>query len=260
MIGLKWPEWMMFIRHDVSAYNTLWNKKEKNIIYQNFLESYKKDSTSRKTKELVQEVIKFFALGVGDCDTPLDTDGKNSIITGRKLKEEFETPDVIFYSPYIRIINTCQWLEIGWPELAKVKKFEDERIREREHGLGLLYNDQKVFNVLWPEQKALLEIEGGYWYRPPQGESIPDVRMRNRDWVDTILREYAEKKVMVVTHHINILAIRANLERLGYQEFLQLRDDPNLKPINCGVTLYRGKPELGKNGKLVLDFYNRKYY
>lgn len=250
----------MPIRHDISAYNALWKKKEKSPIYQDFLKAYKKDPTSQETKKLAQDVIKLFTLGVGDWNTPLETDGQNAKITGEKLNEVFEVPDVIFVSPYVRTLDTLKWLIIGWPELAKVKTYEDERIREREHGLGLLYNDQEVFDVLWPEQKALREIEGGYWYRPPQGESIPDVRARNREWIDTIIREFAGQKVMVVTHHINILAIRANLERMNHQEFLSLRADKKSKPVNCGVTLYRGKPELGKDGKLVLDFYNKKYY
>ena len=63
---------------------------------------------------------------------------------------------------------------------------------------------------------------------------------------------------MVVTHHLTILSMRANFERLDAAEFQRL--DREEKPINCGVTLYKGRPYAGENGKLVLEAYNKKYY
>ena len=100
--------------------------------------------------------------------------------------------------------------------------------------------------------------KGPYWYRYPQGENVPDVRDRNRSWTTTLTRDFVGKKVLAVTHHLNILATRANLERLGECEFTRLDEED--KPINCGVTLYRCDPTKGKNGHLVLEYYNRKLY
>ena len=58
--------------------------------------------------------------------------------------------------------------------------------------------------------------------------------------------------------YLNILAVRANLERFDAAEFIRL--DEKDKPINCGATLYLGKPDKGKDGKLELEYYNKKYY
>jgi IS5 family transposase len=61
-----------------------------------------------------------------------------------------------------------------------------------------------------------------------------------------------------VTHHLTILSFRANYERLSPEEFIRL--DEHEKPVNCGITVYRGDPNQGKDGKLVLQIYNKKFY
>lgn len=63
---------------------------------------------------------------------------------------------------------------------------------------------------------------------------------------------------MAITHHLTILATGANFERLSPEQFLHL--DEYEKPANCGVTRYIGKPDLGNQGKLELNEYNRQYY
>lgn len=146
----------------------------------------------------------------------------------------------------------------GWPELRFTKVVEDERIREQEHGLSLIYNDWRVFHTIHPDQRRLYEIEGPYWYRYPQGENVPDVRERNRSWINTVVRDFSEKSILVVTHHLNILALRANLERWGAKEFMETDNED--KPINCGVTTYRGHPEEGKDGRFKLESYNAKMF
>ncbi|MDD5050728.1 MAG: histidine phosphatase family protein [Candidatus Pacebacteria bacterium] len=200
-----------------------------------------------------------FALGVGDADTPLaDLEGRQAFETGRALSACETTPHVIFVSPYLRACLTLEHMMRGWPALKSVKVYQEERIREQEHGLALLYNDWRVFHALHPDQAALYELEGPYWYRYPQGENVPDVRERNRSWTTTLIRDFAQKDVLAVTHHLNILGIRANFERLGDKEFIRL--DEEEKPINCGATLYTGYPNEGSNGRLKLTYYNKRYY
>jgi hypothetical protein len=36
--------------------------------------------------------------------------------------------------------------------------------------------------------------------------------------------------------------------------------DEREKPVNCGVTVYRGNADLGKDGRLVIDIYNKQLY
>ncbi|HTM68372.1 MAG TPA: histidine phosphatase family protein [Candidatus Binatia bacterium] len=256
---MKWPSSLTLIRHDTSAYNVLRDAKKKDGVYAKFLAAWEKDPDADETCVLAREVVKKFALGVGDSDTPLaDAEGRQARTTGEKMAAEFETPEVIYVSPYTRTLETLRHLIEGWPALEDVRIFKDERIREQEHGLALLYNDWRVFECLHPEQRGLRKMEGAYWYRFPQGENVPDVRLRNRSWIETLIRDWRGKRVLAVTHHLNILATRATLERLDAEEFLRL--DKEEKPINCGVTMYKGHPDKGADGRLLLEFYNRKYY
>ena len=142
--------------------------------------------------------------------------------------------------------------------MSDVETIEEERVREQEHGLLLIYNDWKVFTTFYPDQKELRDIEGSYRYRFPQGESVPDVRERDLLLKQTLTRTYHGKKVLIVTHHLNILAQMANFGRWGAEKFIDV--DCNNKPINCGVTLYRGNPDNGSEGTLELEYYNRKLY
>jgi len=256
---IKWPLWMMLIRHDVSVYNELREKKQSLPLYQHFLAAWNRDKEAADTRALALEVYEKIALNMGDAKTPLaEAHGRRPFEVGQCLRRGGEVPDVIFVSPYDRTLATLEHLMRGWPELRKVKVFEEERIREQEHGLALLYNDWRIFETLHPEQRLLRRIEGVYWYRYPQGESMPDVRDRNRAWTNSVIRDFAGKRVLAVTHHLNILGIRANLERLSAKQFIEI--DEHDKPINCGVTLYRCDPTQGTNGHLVLEYYNRRMY
>lgn len=202
---------------------------------------------------------KKFSLKAGDHDTPLTKNGERQAKeTGAKMKKFLELPDVIFVSPYQRTLNTLGNIIKGWPELDRVPTFEDDRIREQEHGIANLYNDWRVFHALCPDQKELFDRMGQYWYCYPQGESVPDVRERVRSMMSTLIREYSERRVLMITHHLTIISIRAQLERLDANDFIRI--DKHDKPINCGVTIYKGDPRGGKNGRLKLSSYNKKIY
>lgn len=195
---MKWPEYIMLIRHDVSAYNVLKQQKMRNPVYRKFLLSFEDASGSEETRQLAEKAC-VMALDHGDHDTPLaDREACRAEKTAKQLRKKFELPDVIFVSPYKRALATLEGLKRGWPELARVKKYEDERLREQGHGLALLYNDWRIFHAIHPLQRLLFQKEGRYWYRYPQGENVPDVRLRNSSWTATIIRDFANKKVLAV--------------------------------------------------------------
>lgn len=256
---MKWPNYIIAMRHDTSVYNLLRRKKEKDPLYREFVKQFTANPDSAKTKSLAQQIWEKYRLGLGDASTPLaDAEATRAMKTGLSLSKKERLPDVVFVSPYSRTQATWRGLIAGWPELADVKYYEEERIREQEHGLAVIYNDWRVFHTFHPEQRLLYELEGPYWYRYPQGENVPDMRQRNRDLTNTVMREYAGENVFLVTHHLNILSIRANYERLSADDFLKM--DEKQKPINCGVTKYRGVPNKGKNGRLELEYYNANFY
>ncbi len=259
---MKWPNTLTIVRHAESAYNELKAKKEADPLYQDFKKEFnRRGKNSTRVEELARELMRIgsFALGTGDHDTEITTLGAGQAeITGMRLPELIPKPDVILVSPYGRTWKTLGHMTIGWPELADVKQVEEVRLREQEHGLSLLYSDWRIFETLHPEQAALRKIQGSYWYRFPQGENVPDVQERLRSLTNTLTRDYYEQNVLMIAHHLTILGLRANLERFGADEFMRL--DEQEKPINCGATIYRGDPDLGQNGKLILDIYNKKLY
>ncbi len=259
---MKWPLWLGLIRHDTSLYNVLKGKKKKDPLYLEFLKEFKKNPESETTRALARLVSEKHALGVSDAETPLaDKTGRRPFAVGKAMRKKFGKkglPDIIFVSPYLRTWQTLAYLIRGWPELDEIKIVEEERIREQEHGLSLLYNDWRVFHALHPEQGRLFRLEGAYWYRYPQGENVPDVRARDRSWTTTLIREFAGKKILAITHHLNILGVRANFERWGSQKFIHV--DETDKPDNCSLTVYEGNPNKGKNGRFELKHYNWKLW
>lgn len=264
---LKWPKELVIVRHGESEYNVLKAKKAKDPFYQKFKKEYAKirdweTPIPPELEEMAREVARRFSLGVSDFHTPMTEIGKaQAIATGEKLKEVISLPDVIFVSPFVRTDETFQCMIQGWPELASIKCYFEDRIREKSPGLAALYNDWRVFNILHPEQKRYRDLFrelADYWYAYPNGENVHAARELIRLWVTTLIREFSEKRVLAISHHLTILAMRAHLERLGPEQFIQL--DKNEKPINCGVTIYRGDPDQGEDGKLVLAQYNRKLY
>lgn len=257
---MKWPTRLVIVRHAQSTYNFLRVRKERDPIYKEFEREFAKNHQSERTKELAKQVGGVFNLSVSDANTPITTDGTHMArVTAAELKKRHEeVPDVIFVSPYLRTQETLSFMKVTWPELEGVKVVFEDRIREQEHGLSLLYNDRRVFQVMHPEQKYLRDLLGPYWYQYPQGESVSQVRDRIRSFIGTLIREYSEKKVMLVTHHLTILCIRAILERMSPEEFIHL--DEKQKPVNCGVTIYRGNPDAGRDGHLELEEYNTRHY
>ena len=256
---MKWPEQLTLIRHDTSTFNASKVAKETDELYLRFREAFEANPESEETHDLALQVHEKFKPTVGDWDTPLwDGESPNACTVGQNLTKHIDCPDVIFVSPYIRTQATLAGLVRGWPNLGTVRTYVDDRLREQEHGLANLFGDWRVFHALHPEQRLLYNMHKRYFYCFPQGESVPNVRERIALWLNTITRDFASKRILVVTHHLTILSIRASLERLSYEQFIHL--DKHEKPMNCGATFYRGYPNLGSDGHLALEQYNVKLY
>jgi broad specificity phosphatase PhoE len=257
---MKWPVELLLIRHAESAYNELKKKKDADPDYRRFRGLFEQDRGNPETASLARVLQQRHSLGCSDRETPITKRGERQArITGRRMREtESAAPEIVFVSPYLRTLETLRLLKEEWPEMAGAREFREERIREKDHGLALLYNDWRIYHVLQPEQGRLHDLLGDYDYRFMNGENIPDVRQRTHSWITTITREFAGRRVMAITHHLTILATRANFERMGPEEFLRL--DEHEKPVNCGVTRYFGKADVGSRGRLELERYNQQYY
>lgn len=255
---MKWPKNLVIIRHGMSAYNELRFEKENDELYKRFLVAFNENYRSRETQRLAGEVKDRFALGCSDYDTPISANGVNQAIeTGARFKRicpDIPEPDVIYVSPYARTNQTLARLIAGGLQIGDAKIVQEDRIREQEHGLSLLYSDWRVFHALHPEQKELYDQLGPYWYQYPQGESVSMVKDRVRSFMTTLVREHQDQVVYLVSHHLTKLSIRALLERWHHKEFMRVDDEE--KPVNCGITHYVGNPQMGSDGKLELAEYN----
>ncbi len=253
-------ESLTVIRHGESAYNELREKKKVDPFYTKFLDAYyQRKENSAEVKRVALELVDHLKAAVYDnLETPLTDNGKSQAqSTGIQLRQRGELPDLVVVSPHVRAIETFDFIKKGWPEIADIPLAEEERIREQERGLYLNFNDWKIFTVFHPEQEELMSTQGHYWYRYPQGENIPDVRLRVGAWITSIIGSQ-HKNVLAITHHIPILSVRANLENIPWANLMEL--DRKDTPINCGVTRYSRRNDMGELCELSLDSYNQKLY
>jgi 2,3-bisphosphoglycerate-dependent phosphoglycerate mutase len=220
----KWPDHLVIVRHGESARNV-----------------------AKERARMAAEGV--YGMGLRDVDTPLTPLGhEQAIKTGRFLARRFHF-DAVFTSPYLRTRQTTD-------EIMKALKPEprliiEERLREIEFGSmdGLT---PQGFKEKFPEEWARREREGKYWYRPPGGESRPDVALRVHSFLGTLTRDYRKKSVLVVCHSVVVLIFRRLLERWGEEEYM--KTDREADVLNCSMTAYRFNR---KTRRLELDHFNQ---
>ena len=224
----KWPSHLVIVRHGESEHNVA-----KGIAKSKGAHSY--------------------GSSLRDMDTPLTKEGnRQARSTGEYLANEYNFY-AIFTSPYQRTVQTAEQILGQMKSKPPIIKGE-ERIREIEFGIldGLTTDGIKA---KYPEESVRRKREGKYWYRPPGGESRPDVALRVHSFLGTLTRDYREKSVLVVCHSVVVLVFRRLLERWGEEEYMKIDAEDDV--LNCAVTTYRYDPE---RNKLVLAFYNKIFY
>jgi 2,3-bisphosphoglycerate-dependent phosphoglycerate mutase len=227
MAEQKWPSNLVIVRHGES---------ERNVA---------------KEAAKLSGQAGAYAGGLRDVDTPLTALGqKQALATGKWLAGQY-TFDVAFSSPYLRAKLTTDALLQSFAVRPRV--VIEERVREIEFGIldGLTSDGIKA---RYPEEYERRKREGKYWYRPPGGESRPDVALRVHSLLGTLARDYREKSVLVVCHSVVVLVFRRLLERWEETQYLKVDSEDDVK--NCSVTAYRYDPE---REKLVLQSYNAIY-
>jgi broad specificity phosphatase PhoE len=224
----KWPSHLVIVRHGES---------ERNVA---------KDRAKRSGSAYS------YGLGLRDMDTPLTNRGLGQAReTGAALVKRYRF-DTVFSSPYRRAFQTAECILEGLERKPPIVL--EERIREIEFGIldGLTPEGIKK---KYPEEASRREREGKYWYRPPGGESRPDVALRVRSFLGTLTRDYQGKSVLIVCHSVVVLIFRRLLERWTEDEYLRVDREEDV--LNCSVTAYRYEPN---TGKLALECYNKIHY
>jgi 2,3-bisphosphoglycerate-dependent phosphoglycerate mutase len=171
-----------------------------------------------------------------DMDVPLSDLGRrqaSAFGTWLGRQPEDERPAVILSSPYARATESAvALLEAANLDIGYVP---DERLRERDLGMMDLLTT-KGFAARFPAEAAHRVRLGKFYYRPPGGESWTDVALRCRSLLDSVAREHAGDRVLLVTHEVVIIMIRYILERLDEEAALLLSSDATI--ANCSLTAY----------------------
>lgn len=98
--------------------------------------------------------------------------------------------------------------------LQPIRTLVDERLRDREMGVFELH-PYKAIRRRSPEEAARRERVGNWVYRPPGGESLADVALRVRSFLDELDVVAAGEQVLVVTHDAVVMSMRYILEGMG---------------------------------------------
>jgi probable phosphoglycerate mutase len=182
-----------------------------------------------------------------DMDVPLSELGCEQADTfGRWLGSipAEQQPDVVVSSPYVRATETARRaLAAAGLDVPLVR---DERLREREFGVLDLLTHQGIV-AAHPAEAERRRRLGKFYYRPPGGESWVDVALRLRSLRDSLVREHADRRLLVVTHEVPIIITRYLLEELDEQAALAISRTGSL--ANCSLTTY----QRGDDGRLHLD-------
>lgn len=197
--------------------------------------------------------------GVSDYDTPITDAGlAQAQKTGERIADVIPKPDIIYVSPYKRTRQTLEAILEGAPkEWRDVPTWENESIREQEHGMNTVFNDWKLSYVFDPMEMLHSIKQGEYSYRYKGGESRFDVRNRTSRFIGRMRRKHEGENVLAVTHHLTILATIGELMHWSREEFMEW--DEKRKPPNSSVTIFEREEHASRTGRDRLKFDPAKY-
>ncbi|MFJ2666671.1 histidine phosphatase family protein [Nocardia fluminea] len=141
-----------------------------------------------------------------------------------------QRPELVVCSPYLRT-------RVTWAVMAEaattrhrhpnpIRTLVDERLRDREMGVFELH-PYRAIRRRAPEEGLRRERVGNWVYRPPGGESLADVAVRVRSFLDELDVVAAGEQVLVVTHDAVVMSLRYILDGLGAQVPDSLEPVPN---------------------------------
>ena len=190
-----------------------------------------------------------------DVDVPLSELGeRQSDALGAWFASlpEAQRPTVVLHSPYVRATETANFVMHHLDRDGLCVR-EDERLREKEFGVLDRLTTHGIAHD-FPDLYEQRHHVGKFYFRPPGGESWCDVILRLRSVMDTIEREFAGERVLIVAHQVTVNCFRYLFEHLTEAQILEF--DRNGDVPNCSVTSYEFDPEAGKRGDLALRLVN----
>ena len=148
-------------------------------------------------------------------------------MVGAWLKENAPAFDAFYCSQYVRTKETAAEMN-----LPNAEWHADLMIRERDQGVQDGGGDVKL--GLDDEEKFRMEKSPMYW-QPIAGESMADVVVRVRHFLETLSACSAGMSVVVVCHYRTIHAFRILLEEIAQEQYSELLKETM---PNCCVWWY----------------------
>ena len=212
--------------------------------------------------ESEKNVVRANAHLKGHDEYPVDVREADVQLTERGRRQAIETGKALqplgpFYrasvSPYLRTMQTAELILQGLDPAPPLRT--DERIREREMGTldGLTASGVAKH---FPAEYERMQREGRYYYRPPAGESYPDVALRVHSYLNSMRQNYAGENVLVVAHAVVIWVFRKVIERLSEQQLISMMA-PGQEIKNCAVLQYDFD---AATGRLQMRVANQVFY
>jgi broad specificity phosphatase PhoE len=151
-------------------------------------------------------------------------------------------------SGYVRTAATLSGILAAWGDDERPRRATDLALRERDIGY--------TWNMTVTEAEAAFPWLQGYWdttgpffAKPPGGESVAEVCVRVRAFLDRARREHAGQRVVAVTHGRTIAALRCVLEGWDVARTEAYLHGPSAR--NASITVYERE-----GGELVLREYD----
>lgn len=191
-----------------------------------------------------------------EMDVPLSELGlKQATYVGRWFEFETNKPSLIFTSPYCRTLETSR-LIVENAMFENVEIIKDERLRERELGI---FDRLTRFGAMqkYPEECEKRERFGKFYYRPLGGENWADVALRLRSFWRDLCLNFADEKVLIVTHEVVIRVFRYVVEKMTEEEIMAIDRICDIE--NGAISWYQFDAQSNKL-VLKLDNYLPKSY
>lgn len=197
--------------------------------------------------------------GVPDHKNPLTANGiSQARQTGQVIRERYGTFDYVYHSGYERTIQTVEEILSAYTaeERRRMQVRSNLFIRERDPGHTYDMTEAEAeAEAAFPWLREYWQTFGGFFARPPGGESLADVVERVYIFLNTLFRDRAGQDVLVGMHGGTLRCFRYVLERWDYEQALKW--PPGQSPANCGVTVYEYNETLRR---LELKTYNDVYW
>ena len=166
--------------------------------------------------------------------------------TGLRISQSIDEPCAVYYSPFLRTIETTNHILGELKKNSLVDKefvHEDARLREQEWHSVLPLSEHKI-----QYEKDRISF-GVFHYRFPNGESPADVYDRLGSFEENMYRDFENphfpKNLLIVTHGMTMRVLLMKLLNKTVDEF-----DSWVNPPNCTVWKIDYTDEEG----LVFDF------